>query len=92
MRLNISIQCYGMVLIAAFTLLSRKKETNESIIKYPLKIVEAKGYVGPKNGMAMPRIIPFEDLIVGPVIKHVHVMAIDDIHLIGRPKILQFTV
>lgn len=42
--------------------------------------------------MAKPKIIPFEDPIVGPAIKQIHVMAINNIHSIGRSKIIQFAV
>lgn len=92
MRLNISILFYGIVIISALMLFSCKQQTNESISKYQLKLVEAKEYVVPKDSVAEPRTLPFEKPIKVPAIERKLVALPTNVHLIGSPKIIKYGV
>lgn len=92
MRLNMSIQCYGMVLIAALMLHSCKKKTNESISEYQLRVLQALGLVVPIDTVVQPRILPFENYGIVSAIERKSDKAPQNVHPIKSSKTFQYCI
>jgi hypothetical protein len=86
MRLNINIYWYCIVSISVWILFACKQRPNESIRNHQVRVVEARGYVVPKDSIAPPKILPRKKPRVVPAIHNKMVAAKSNVHIIDSLK------
>ena len=82
------IYWFGMLMILDTVLFSCKQHPDEPLRRYQLKIVKARGYVVPKDSLALPKIIAVGSPKIAPVEKQKVVTVTANVNHAGNSKVV----